>query len=372
MGNELSDRMLRQGAGEARQKPLHSTQACEAADNVADSVSCRHSPPIFIIGTERSGSNLLRLILDAHPHICVPHPPHILKYFAPRLSAYGDLCQPENLRSLVADVRGLITNHIHPWEAVPSIEEIMAAVGHPSLIGVFFGVYRAHCRTTGKPRWGCKSTFVIDHLPEVLAVCPTARFLFLVRDPRDVAVSSRKSIFSPCHPWLTARLWRRQQETGWRWLKACPENVMLVRYEDLLAEPEPTVRRICEFLEEKFDPGMLEFHQGEAARRSSELSGCWRNTGRPIQTGNTGRYRRELSSAEISLIEATCGELMARFGYQPERSASPNCPPARRHRFWFRLLDLAWRLKVEARAARRDRNYLLHWRRRLYLLRLRL
>ncbi|NTV15008.1 MAG: sulfotransferase [Desulfobulbaceae bacterium] len=329
--------------------------------------------PFFIIGTERSGSNLLRLILNSHPALCVPHPPHILKYFAPLAAGYGNLAEPERLARLVADVRGLIGAHIHPWEEIPSQAEILAAVKAPSLVGVFFAVYDCCCRGAGKTRWGCKSTFVIDHLEAVLAACPEARLIWLVRDPRDVAASSRRSLFSPCHPWLTARLWRRQQAAGQQGQAAHPENFLLLRYEELLAAPEATLRQLCAFLGEDFAPAMLEFHRTVAAQRSSSLSACWENTGQPIRSDNFGRYRNTLSRSEIGLVEAAGGELMAELGYPRETAAdATGTQPGRWRRGWFSLQDCYWRLGVELRAWRRDRNYRLHWRRRLFLLRLRL
>lgn len=326
--------------------------------------------PFFIIGSERSGSNLLRLILNAHPALCVPHPPHILKYFAPLAESYGDLADPVRLARLVADVRGLIAAHIHPWEMLPSEAELVGAKPR-SLVALFLAVYDAHCRWAGKRRWGCKSTFVIDHLDEVLAVCPEARFLWLVRDPRDVAASSRRSLFSPFHPWFTARLWQRQQYEGLRGMVVYPKNFLLLRYEELLADPEATVRQLCAFLGEEFDPAMLEYHRSAAARQSSELSACWRNTGLPIQANNRERYRQELSPAEIALVESECGRLLDYFGYPLAGISNPAAPGGLR-RLGFRLQDSYWRLRVEFRAWRHDRNYRLHWRRRFFLLRLRL
>ena len=67
--------------------------------------------PLYIIGTERSGSNLLRVMLNAHSGIVLPHPPHILRYFSPLEKAYGDFEESENLSRLVSDVLRLIVGH---------------------------------------------------------------------------------------------------------------------------------------------------------------------------------------------------------------------------------------------------------------------
>lgn len=332
--------------------------------------------PIFIIGTERSGSNLLRLIINSHSGIAVPHPPHILKFFSPLEASYGDLTQPAAMGQLVSDLLGLLAAHIYPWETEMDRERILAA-SPPTLVGLFFTLYDHYRQHKGKRRWGCKSTFVIHHWQRILAACPAARFILLVRDPRDVAVSSRRSIFSPFHPWRTAMLWRQQQLEGLTLLEsAARHNVHLLRYEELIEEPETTVKALCRFLNETYEPAMLAFHQTRAARKSSALSTSWHNVGSPIRSGNRNTYKNGLSPAELRLVEGVCGDLMARFGYQLDLPCQgppwPASPPSPLRRFGYGLLDWWWRLGVELHALHHDRNYRLHWRRRLFLLRLRL
>ena len=73
--------------------------------------------PLFIIGTERSGSNLLRLILNTHSRIAIPHPPHVVRYFAPLEAAYGDLSRSkEAFTALVDDILAFVRMHIYPWD----------------------------------------------------------------------------------------------------------------------------------------------------------------------------------------------------------------------------------------------------------------
>jgi hypothetical protein len=331
--------------------------------------------PIFIIGTERSGSNLLRLILNSHSGIAVPHPPHILKFFAPLEASYGDLTRPAAMAQLVADVLGLLDAHIYPWETAIDQGQILAA-SPPTLVGLFFTIYDHYRAHQGKRRWGCKSTFVIHHWQRILAACPEARFILLVRDPRDVAVSSRRSIFSPFHPWFTARLWRAQQLAGLKLLAAAPGNVLVLRYEDLIAAPTRAVPELCRFLNETYEPGMLAFHQTRAARKSSALSSSWHNVGSPIRADNRQTYRTGLSSNELRLVEGVCGDLLTHFGYPlelaPQGPPWPAAAPAPWQRLGYWLLDWWWRIKTEIHSLGHDRNYRLHWQRRLFLLRLRL
>jgi hypothetical protein len=326
--------------------------------------------PLFILGTERSGSNLVRLILNAHSRIHIPHPPHVIRYFAPIEKRYGKLSDTRNLDRLASDVLRLVRAHIHPWDAVPSVEELVWKA-HPSdLFGLYYALYDFSREHGGKARWGCKSTFMIDHVDRVRQTWPDARFILLVRDPRDVAVSSRGSVFSTFHPYHTARLWASQQTTGSELLRVLPAAaITLIRYEDLLADPEGEVRKIAAFLEESFEPAMLRFFDTPEARKVQSLSESWHNTASPIVTGNTGRFRTGLSSSELRMVEDVVGPLMERFGYPralpASVSGSPRLSPIRR--LGVALGDTRERVGVEWASFRKDRNFRLRWRRALVM-----
>ena len=137
---------------------------------------------------------------------------------------------------------------------------------------------------------------MIDYVDRVLARFPEARLIYLTRDPRDVAVSSRDSVFNPFHPYFTAQLSAREQRTGLALLERLePQTIQLVRYEDLLLDPAGQVARLCSFLDEPYEEPMLRFFETAEAKKSAVLSQAWRNTARPIQTENRGKYRTELS-----------------------------------------------------------------------------
>ena len=317
--------------------------------------------PIFILGTERSGSNLLRLILNAHSQIVVPHPPHILHYFAPLLANYGDLADDRRFRALVHDVHALVGAHIHPWDWIPSREEVFVNSKTRTLFAVYAAIHESLRQHGGKARWGCKSTFMVDHVAEVRSAFPNARFLWLFRDPRDVAASSKESVFSTFHPSFSAKLWVDQQTKA---LQAEPEGgVLRMRYEDLVAEPEEAVRRLCSFLDEPFEPTMLRWFEDREARKSADLSESWKNTAAPMQSDRLARYRRDLSPEEIGAVESIAGPVMTRLGYPLDGPPLPALSPLgewlRRGR--WRFLDAWLWLKVELRSLRRDRNVRRRW-----------
>ena len=318
--------------------------------------------PIFIVGTERSGSNLLRLILTHHSQILIPHPPHLLNYFG-RLN-YGNLNEETNIQKLITDMCFFIEHHIFPWDEYHlNKESLLKNLIHPSQFGVMATIYEHILKQSTKERWGCKSTFMIHYIEDVIQVYPNAKFLWLIRDPRDVSASAKSSVFSPCHPYWSAQLWQQQQQYG-----LCMERkfgsslIIRCHYEQLLSDSENELRRICEFLELDFEESMLTFFRSEEAQKSSNLSKSWEKTGKPIQRNNSNKFRNILDAEEIADIESICFSLMKEFGYEPDYPQQPP-QPSKKTLYWLRLKEKSMRMQVEWTSLREDKNHFLRWKR---------
>jgi hypothetical protein len=327
--------------------------------------------PILIIGTERSGSNLLRLILNAHSRITIPHPPHFMRFLTPVAGSYGDLSAPAGRARAVTDALGLLRRHIHPWPHPIGFGRVLAtAPQDQGLFGVVAAIYEEHRVAVGKARWGCKSTFMVDHVPEVLAARPDARFVWLVRDPCDVASSAKRAVFGPSHPYRMAQLWRAQQERAQAALEAYgPDVVHLLRYEDLVSRPKEEVGRLCAFLGEQPEPAMLEHHKSADARQTARLAKAWHQSGQPVATDRIGAGRRGLSPRERLLVDKVTGPMKRLLGYpvDPAARAVPDPSPL------AVTLGSAWlRARIEWHSLREDDNHRARIRRDAYVRWLRL
>jgi len=316
--------------------------------------------PVFIIGTERSGTNLLRLILNAHPDIAVPHPPHIVKLFTPLAPLYGDLSSDDNFRRLIVDVCRMVELHTYPWEIRPDPERVFREAVARELICIYFAIYDQYLEYTGKKRWCCKSTFMIDHVADILRFHPDARFIFMVRDGRDVAVSAKSSIFNHYHVFYSARRWQREQRLGLEWLKKLPhDQIMLLKYEELTAAPVTAVKKLCAFLDLPYSDNMLEYHRFNEAKKSGALSISWKNTAKPVIPGNQGKFHRLLTEREVLQFEATALHELQELGYetvnQPEYLLQARESLAIEHAS-YRLKDFFMKLKTETMHLFRDSN----------------
>ena len=329
--------------------------------------------PIFIIGTERSGSNLLRAILNEHPDIAIPHPPHLLKEFAPLLGYYGDLGRDQNFRKLIHDAVKLVELHFVPWPIQIDAEEIFINARHRDLYCVFALIYEQYLSFTGKKRWGCKSTFMVHHTAEILQHHSDPRMIHLVRDGRDVAVSAKNSVFNQFHPYYVAQLWARQQREAFEIQKSLPaEKFLRVTYESLLTDPAREVRRICEFLNEEYREGLLSFSESSGSKKLSEMSDSWKNLSKPILSDNFGKFRRALSEEEILEFECVASEELVRFGYplvnessQLELAREKRSLPFQRARTF--LTEKSRMLRVQALALLQDSNAPLRIRKRVFV-----
>jgi Sulfotransferase family len=272
---------------------------------------------IFMIGTQRSGSNLLRLMLNELPRIAAPHPPHILQRLMPLVPNYGDLDKRENFRQLVEDVCRLVELNPVPWEGVTlDREDVLRRCHRQSLMGVYEAVYDAMADAWEARSWCCKSLANIAYLPQIEAHFKSPRYIYLYRDGRDVAVSFRKAVVGEKHFYHIAKEWSATQQLalGMR-ERIGPSRFFSISYESLTSEPEMSMRLLCKFLGVRFDNSMLEFYKSDEARRAAESSELWGNVVRPIMADNTRKFLRDASEEDIRIFESMAGDVLGALGY---------------------------------------------------------
>jgi hypothetical protein len=338
-------------------------------------VESAKAAPIFIIGTERSGSNLLRLILNTHSQIAAPHPPHFMAYFGHRQNHYGDLEIDANFERLLDDLLAHAKGHIHPWPFELRRSEVEGLIHRRNVFAASYAFYDLYAMKMGKPIWACKSTFMIDYCECILANFPRAKLIWLVRDPRDVALSSTKSVFNPYHPYYTAKLWRRQQETGLKLELELPDsNFRRVHYEDLVREPTQKVQEICNFVGVKFEKDMLDYFGTFDAQKSASLSQDWQNTRKPILRYNSGKFNTGLTPSDIAIVEEVTSPIMEILGYENVAAAGARTAHTIPQLVQFRIKNEILRWTAEFRSITGDKNGWRRWQRaiRMALLSVRL
>jgi hypothetical protein len=276
-----------------------------------------HFTPVQMIGTQRSGSNLLRLMLNQLDGVSAPHPPHILERFFPLLPAYGDLSNPDNFSSLVADVCKLIEYNPVPWEGANlQVPAIIARCRKPLLTEVFRVIYEMRAESENARIWICKSLVNIRFADQLEDNGVNPLYIHLFRDGRDVALSFKKAIVGEKHIYHIAKQWKNEQEASLQLAEKIGGNrVVKVRYEDLIANPEKELMKICRFMGADYNPVALDYYHSEESHKTAHSGVMWENVEKPLISNNYNKYLKELSPADIQLFEQVAGDTLEELGY---------------------------------------------------------
>jgi hypothetical protein len=271
-----------------------------------------------MIGIQRSGSNLLRLMLNQLPDIVAPHPPHIMQRMAPLIPSYGNLAERSNFMLLVDDVCRLVEHNPVPWEGVRLDRERVAGLCREhTLVAVFGAVYDLMAEARKAKSWCCKSLANINFLPEIENYFDNARYIYLFRDGRDVALSFRKAVVGEKHFYHIAREWASTQQMALSMRdRIGPRRFFSVRYEDLVGDTENTMRSLCRFLGVEYTDSMLDFHRSDEAKRAASSSNLWGNVTSPVMRNNTGKFLTEASEDDVRIFESVAGDVLDALGYK--------------------------------------------------------
>lgn len=294
--------------------------------------------PFFVVGCPRSGTTLLKHMLDAHPRLAVPYESHFLVAQAPRRSLRR---RPE------ATVETILAHPaVRRWSVDPdAVRAQVAAIAPSDFASLARAVFEAYARAQSKPRWGDKTPGYVTHLPLLDRIFPDALFVHVIRDGREVAVSLAERPWGPRSAIAGAFWWRTKTGAGVRDGRPLPPSRYLeVRHEDLVATPEAALRRICRFLGEEYWPSMHEYGAGVAlAEEPGDPAGTAHLSKPP--TAGLRDWKAGRSERETAAIESVCAPLLDRLGYGP----APRRAAALAFAWAVRLRDLPGRVPVEAR-----------------------
>jgi hypothetical protein len=271
--------------------------------------------PFFIVGSSRSGSTLLRLMLASHSRIAIPSETW---YLAALVEEFP--CDRLLQESEIAKAVAVMTNH-YTWPDMgldaAEMRSRAANLREVRLRDLVEVVYRWHMEAEGKSRWGDKTPSYIEIVPSLAAMFGDAKFIHLIRDGRDVAKSFQR------HGWNGpgmdgyTREWLRAVELDMRLSKTpLDERILRIRYEDLVLHPEATLREICTFIDERFEAQMLLWQSKVNDAIPDREKKFHSALSRDVKTSDAGRWKREMTSREIFVAEALIGTQLSHFGYE--------------------------------------------------------
>lgn len=293
----------------------------------------------FLTGCHRSGTTLLRVIFDAHPDMAVPSESQFWNAFARRRSRY-EHADGIAVEALLDDLHA--EERYRRWHLPRA--EARAALSEPhvrTFPDAVRAIYALFARRAGKTRYADKTPRYSTDILLFAALFPEARFVHVMRDGRDVALSLLDVPWGPKEIGGAALFWREHvtaaREAG-RILG--PSRYLEYRHEDLLDDPEKVVRRICDFVELPFDPGMLRYHEERKPAKNEHM----RHLTKPPTKGLRD-WRAQMKPRDVRLVELLAGDLLDELGYGTTTDAGtvPMLEPALRARAQRARLRRAWR-----------------------------
>ena len=283
------------------------------------------TPSPFIVGVPRSGTTLLRLMLDAHPDLAIPPETNFIHLAAEACEGASD---PRQAFLETVTARGRWRD-LHIEEA--SLARSVAVIEPFDLGEALRALYRLYAEKFGKPRWGDKTPHYVRRMRLIRGLLPEAHFIHIIRDGRDVALSVKDLWFGANSVEEAARRWRGSIEKARRHARELP-HYLEIRYEDLVSDTEPTLRKICDFIDLPWNRSILDYHttaderlgemerdstapSGEVLRRGEERIAIHSLASQPPQRDRIGRWRREMTAADRQRFEGVAGETLRELGY---------------------------------------------------------
>jgi hypothetical protein len=265
--------------------------------------------PIFIVGSPRSGTTLLRRILDRHPALAICGETHFHRLVYLRRKAFGDLSDLANRRRLITEYISSRQIRRAGLDTAEFVERLSREA--TSYRAMFSAILSYYAEIHGKRRCGEKTPQHAFFLETLCEWFPNAVILHMIRDPRAVVASLQRAEWSPGSVVTNARTWLKHNRAAR--LFRDRTGYLEVRYEALVTEPLTELRRVCALIGEEYSPLMQqpEVAEGEPTRRSQAA----------VTSERLDIWRSELTAAQVAQIEWVLGPELESFGYT--RRAAP-------------------------------------------------
>nr|WP_321228536.1 sulfotransferase [uncultured Psychroserpens sp.] len=283
----------------------------------------------FILGNPRSGTSLLRLMLNNHSNITVPPECGFLLWLAQKYSSWSiNNINKIDIDNFINDVQA--SKKFETWHISNlSLSEVIVKNQPNNYIELVQCVYLAYANLDGKePDFlGDKNNYYINHLNELITIIPDSYIIHLVRDGRDVANSYREISeisktfkYKPNLPNSISEIsddWNKANLNIFNFFQDY-KNYIYIRYEDLVLNPEKTLNIVLNKLGLTYEKELKEFYKSNALREiEPKETIAWKlKTLKPLDASNIGIYKKKLSLTEIEEFNKIAKKSLKLFGYE--------------------------------------------------------
>ncbi len=285
----------------------------------------KESSPIFIVGCARSGTTLLRLMLDSHPKIAIPAESHFIIDMIRNSIFKNKYLGKNNFNNFIKDL--LFHQYYTQWPESHKLQtrEFQQYRG-TNITNIFKVIFQKYASKNNKEIWGDKTPKYVNFIILLSELFPKAKFIHLVRDGRDVALSFsvRKRSWGPRNIWQSAHYWRIQTTLGiisryWFNSNGLTDRYYEIKYESLINNTKVTLKGICDFIGTEFDECMLDYYKFTKQKITHVIQPIHgRLMEKPDKT-RIGRWKKHMTEKEVNQFERIAGNLLHYFGYETTR-----------------------------------------------------
>lgn len=283
------------------------------------------SEPVIILGHARSGTSILGDLLRKYFQISFGPESQFLIRFHKKVPKYGELAQEKNLARLLRDI--LQERCFERWRNkfgyTLDEDHIFESIEEPSYKGVVYAVFRHLAQCGGMQRWGDKTPIYSWHLDVIRELFPNSPYIHIVRDGRDVALSSFNIHFGAKNVYKVAQRWTEELEKVQEFQKSIPSDQFLeMRYEDLMQEPVKELSRLIPFL------GIQD--EGSVLQQTLQS-----HVGQDLKKSNYDKWKTAMPDKDIFLFESIAQKWLYGYGYEVYHDGSlPRSVSTARRWYW--------------------------------------
>lgn len=267
----------------------------------------------FIVGSARSGTTLIREMLDTHPRLAVPPESHFLVPIARERARY-ESDGGVDVDALSADLRA--HERFRRFRLKP--EQLREALdpAPATLADAIRRIYAAYAAKKGKERYADKTPHYVMHVKLLAGLLPESKWVHVLRDGRNAALSIMEWPLGPNKLDEALLMWRRRVEAGLQAAEMLgPERYLQYRHEDLVDESEKVLRQICEFIELRFDDRMLRYYEENPVGAEFIKKFPHQRALALPPTKGLRDFRQQMTPDQIEMTERLIGDLLEQLGY---------------------------------------------------------
>ncbi|TVR80156.1 MAG: sulfotransferase [Rhodospirillales bacterium] len=272
--------------------------------------------PVFMFGFERSGTTLLTMMVGAHPEIAVPFSVTGLWYrYARQVESGQPALVNGGIEALIDRI--VAEERIQLWDTRLSRDDVLAVLAGTTFADVVRAFHLAYAAKCGKPYWANMDIGTLDHMDVPNRWFPDAKFIHIVRDGRDVALSNQTMPYGPGNLSEVAVAWERRLFLNLNMAAMIdPARYLVIRYEDLILRAEATLQQLCAFIGVAYAPAMLTYPDQVDGRVPSEKRWLWPALASAPDASKVGQWKAQMSRTERDLFENLAGTMLERLGYE--------------------------------------------------------